>query len=167
MTPLVVLVGPPGAGKSTVGRMLADKLGVGFRDTDDDIVATAGKAVSAIFLDDGEPVFREYERAAVASALAEHDGVLALGGGAVLAESTRVQLAGHRVVFLDVGMADAVQRVGLGSARPVLLGNPRATFAKLLDERRPHYLAVATHTVDTTGRSAEDVVADLLVLVQE
>src|SRR5262249_42030566 len=120
MTPRVVLVGPPGAGKTTVGRILADRLHVGFRDTDADVEAMAGKSIADIFYDDGEPAFRALERKAVAAALAEHDGVLCLGGGAVLAPETRSLLKGFRVVFLAVGLSDAATRTGLSQARPLL-----------------------------------------------
>jgi shikimate kinase len=162
VSPLVVLVGPPGAGKSTVGRLVAKARRVGFRDTDTDVEQLAGITIADIFLEQGEQAFRALERAAVAVALDEHDGVLALGGGAVLDPETRDLLREHHVVFLDVGLADSAQRVGLNRDRPLLLGNPRATLAKLLEERRPFYLEVATATVDTVGRTPGDVAADVL-----
>ena len=155
--PRVVLVGPMGAGKTTVGKVLADRWGTGFRDTDEDIEEAAGKPVSDIFVEDGEPHFRELERAAVAQALEEHDGVLALGGGAVLAEQTREILRGRPVVFLRVGLADAASRVGLGVSRPLLLGNVRGQMKKLLDERAPIYEEVAVHVIDTDGCSPDEV----------
>ncbi|MDQ1747247.1 MAG: shikimate kinase [Frankiaceae bacterium] len=160
--PWVVLVGPPGAGKTTVGRLLAAAAGRAFRDTDGDVEAAASMSVADIFVECGEARFRELERAAVAAALAEHDGVLAVGGGAVLDPSTREALRGHTVVFLDVTVADAAARVGLNQSRPLLLGNPRAQLTRLLDERRPLYTEVASVTVDTTGRDAETVLADVL-----
>jgi shikimate kinase len=163
--PVAVLVGPPGAGKTTVGRLLAAQLGVPFRDVDADIVLTAGKPVSDIFIDDGEEAFRALEVAAVGRALAEHAGVLALGGGAVLAGSTRAALRGHRVVHLRVGLADAADRVGLNNARPLLAINPRATLRHLLAERAPLYAEVAVFTVDTDGRSPDDVTADIAALL--
>ena len=140
-----------GAGKTTVGRRLAKDWGVPFRDTDDDIVAAEGRSVSDIFVDSGEEAFRALERAAVAEALRTHDGVLALGGGAVLDPTTRGLLAGHRVVFLRVGLTDAASRVGLGVSRPLLLGNVRGQMKQLIDERTPVYESVATHVVDTDG----------------
>ena len=155
--PRVVLVGPMGAGKSTVGRLLAERWGVSFRDTDADIESATGREISELFVDEGEAWFREREREAVATALAEHDGVLALGGGAVLDPGTRQLLSGLPVVFLKVGLSDAVKRVGLGHGRPLLLGNVRSRVTALLDERLPVYLSVATAVVDTDGRSPDDV----------
>jgi shikimate kinase len=163
--PVVVIVGPPGAGKTTVGAALAERLGVGFRDTDVDVERAAGKPIADIFVDDGEERFREMERAAVAAALRDHDGVLAVGGGAVLDPATRADLAGRRVVFLDVGLPDAAKRVGLARDRPLLLGNPRSQLHRLMEERRPLYEEVAAHVVATDGRAPEDVVAELVPLV--
>jgi len=162
MSPKVVLVGPMGAGKTTVGALLAESWGLDARDTDADVEAVAGKPIAEIFVDDGEADFRALERAAVAAALAEHDGVLSLGGGAVLDPDTRAALAGHRVVFLRVGLSEAVKRVGLGTSRPMLLGNVRSRIKALLDERTPIYESVATESVDTDGRTAEDVAAEIL-----
>ena|SRR5437764_1915903 len=161
MTPVLVLVGAPGSGKTTVGGLVAQRLGVGFRDTDVDVEHTAGKTVADVFIDDGEAAFRSFEREAVAAALREHDGVLALGGGAVLDPATRDALTGHRVVWLEVGLADATKRVGLARERPVLALNPRATLAKLLAKRAPHYEAVADTRVHTDGRTPEDVAAEV------
>ena len=159
--PRAVLIGPMGAGKTTVAALLAERWGVPARDTDADVEATEGRSVSDIFVDSGESYFRELEAQAVASALTAHDGVLALGGGAILDPSTREMLAGHRVVFLRVGLADAVKRVGLGAGRPLLLGNVRGRIKALLDERTPLYEAVASVTVDTDGRSPEDVAREI------
>jgi shikimate kinase len=150
-----------------VAQLLAARWGVEVRDTDHDVEASAGKEIAEIFLDDGEEQFRALERAAVTEALTGHRGVLALGGGAVLDASTRAALRGHRVVFLRVGLSDAVKRVGLGVGRPLVLGNVRARIKALLDERLPVYTEVATFTVDTDGRSAEEVAADVASLVED
>jgi shikimate kinase len=160
--PRVVLVGAMGAGKTTVGRLLAQRWSVDFRDTDDDVEQAEGRAISEIFVDDGEERFRTLERAAVARAVAEHEGVLAVGGGAVMADETRALLAGQRVVFLRVGLTDAAARVGLGASRPLLLGNVRGTMKALLDKRTPVYESVAVAVVDTDGRTP-DQVADAVV----
>ncbi|MBZ5733831.1 shikimate kinase [Nocardioides sp. TRM66260-LWL] len=157
--PRAVLVGPMGAGKTTVASLLGARWGVAVRDTDHDVEATEGRSVADVFVESGEARFRELERDAVARALREHDGVLALGGGAVLDPATREALVGHRVVFLRVGLAAAAERVGLGASRPLLLGNVRGRIKQLLDERTPVYEAVATVVVDTDGRTP-DAVAD-------
>ncbi|USX55869.1 shikimate kinase [Lentzea sp. HUAS12] len=158
MSPRYVVVGPPGAGKTTVSELLAARLGVPFRDVDADIVQLAGKPISDIFTDDGEPVFRAMEEEAVAKALVEHEGVLALGGGAVLSATTRERLREHTVVFLNVGMAEGVRRTGLAANRPLLTGvNPRATFKALLDARLPLYREVATVEVLTDALDPEQV----------
>lgn len=163
MSPRAVVVGPPGAGKSTVGQLLAVRLGTTFRDVDDDIVRTAGKPIADIFATDGEPTFRAMEEQAVATALAEHAGVLAVGGGAILSERTRTALCGHAVVFLNVGMAEGVKRTGLSSARPLLAGvNPRATFKTLLDARLPLYREVAVVEVATDDMTPSRVVDEIV-----
>ena len=155
--PLVVLVGPPGAGKTSVGKAIARARGVAFRDTDDDVADALGKSIPEVFIDEGEAVFRAAEQAAVARALVQHDGVLALGGGAVTDETTRQNLDGHMVVFLDVSLTDAVARVGLARDRPLLLGSPRSQLKQLMDARRPLYEEVATLVVDTAEASADEV----------
>jgi len=144
---------------------VARAVGLPFRDTDADIIATTGKAISDIFVDDGEDAFRALERAAVTAALSSFDGVLALGGGAVLAESTRTLLRGHTVVYLSVELPDAVSRVGLGAGRPLLTVNPRATLKYLLDQRRPLYEEVATVTVRTDGREPADIAAEVIAAI--
>jgi len=167
--PLVVLVGAPGAGKTTIGALAAEALGVGFLDTDRVVEAEQQRTVAEIFIDSGEARFRALEAVAVLAALAAHDGVLALGGGAVLDISTRDALrrSGAPVVWLRVDLADAVERVGLARARPVLALNPRATLAQLLAARAPLYAEVATHTVETDARSPADIAAAVLDLIGE
>jgi len=165
MPPHVVLVGPPGSGKSTTARLVAVRLGLTARDTDDDVEQKAGTTISDIFVDRGEEAFRELERDATALAIDEHDGVLALGGGAVLDPATRERLRGLTVVFLDVGIKDAASRIGFNRDRPLLLGNPRAQWIRLMEARRPLYDEVATSTVQTDGRSAPEVADEVVALV--
>ncbi|MEU0412538.1 shikimate kinase [Streptomyces griseorubiginosus] len=157
MSPLVVLVGPMGVGKSTVGQLLADRLGTGYRDTDDDIVTAQGRSIAEIFVDEGEPAFRAIEKAAVARALAEHDGVLALGGGSILDADTRALLAGQRVLYLSMDVEEAVKRTGLNAARPLLAVNPRKQWRELMEARRSLYESIATAVVATDGRTPEEV----------
>ncbi|GHH21122.1 shikimate kinase [Streptomyces lanatus] len=154
---MVVLVGPMGVGKSTVGQQLAERLGVGYRDTDDDIVTEQGRTIAEIFVDEGEPAFRAIEKRAVHRALAEHDGVLALGGGSILDEDTRALLAGQRVVYLSMDVEEAVKRTGLNAARPLLAVNPRKQWRELMEARRHLYEGVATAVVATDGRTPEEV----------
>ncbi|MER7714334.1 shikimate kinase [Streptomyces werraensis] len=162
MSPRLVLTGPMGVGKSTVGQLLADRLGVGYRDTDDDIVAAEGRAVSDIFVEDGEPAFRALEKEAVRQALATHDGVLALGGGAVLDPDTRALLAGERVVYLSMDVEEAARRTGLGAARPLLAVNPRKQWRELMEARRHLYEETAEAVVPTDGRTPEEVAEAVL-----
>ncbi|WP_067175943.1 shikimate kinase [Microtetraspora niveoalba] len=159
--PAAVLIGPPGSGKTTIGTLLAEHLGVGFRDTDADVEAVAGKSVSDVFVEDGEERFRELEAVAVRTALEEHEGVLSLGGGAILDASTQEALAGHRVVYLQVKLDQAVKRVGLASARPLLVLNPRSRLRKLMEERRPIYERLARVIVVTDEREPADIVAEI------
>lgn len=163
--PQIVLVGPPGAGKSSVGRVVARALGVSFRDTDADVSDSFGKPISEIFVDDGEEAFREAEQSAVVAALSEHDGVLALGGGAVQNPLTRARLRSATVAFLDVSLAAAVERVGLARDRPLLLGSPRSQLKQLMDRRRPMYDEVATITVDTSELSIDETAQAVLAAV--
>lgn len=160
----IVLIGAPGAGKTTVGGALAARLGVGFTDTDAMVAAQAGKPVSDIFITDGEPEFRRLERAAVAAALAGSAGalVIGLGGGAVMDEQTQARLAGHRVVYLETGFTELAKRVGLDRARPLLIGtNPRAQLKALLEQRLPVYDKLAWLTVTTDGRDPEEIAAQI------
>lgn len=156
--PAVVLVGPPGAGKTTVARRLAELTGLPVRDTDADVEAGAGRSVAEIFTESGEAEFRRLERDAVAAALAEHTGILALGGGAVMDPRTRDLLADQRVVYLSVSMPVGVRRTGMSSRRPMFVGvNARAMFRELLAARVPAYRQVASVEVDTDELSVDEV----------
>ncbi len=162
MAPVVVLVGPPGSGKTTTAAALAERLGVAARDTDADVEAVTGSSVGDLFVEHGEEHFRDLERTAVAVALEEHDGVLAVGGGAVLDAGTRQRLAGRTVVFLDVGIKDAASRIGFNRDRPLLLGNPRQQWIRLMEQRRGVYEEVATVTVQTDGRTPAEVAEEIV-----
>jgi shikimate kinase len=160
----VVLVGPPGAGKSSVGQVLASRLGVAFADTDELVERDAGKPVGDIFVEDGEQVFRELERAAVARGLeatATDGGVLALGSGAVLDIEVRQMISRHTVVYLEAAFATVAKRSGMDRPRVVMPGNPRGQLRAMLDERRPIYSEVASLTVPTDDQSPEEVAAGL------
>lgn len=165
MRPVAVLIGPPGAGKSTVGRALAKRLGTSFRDTDEVVEDTEGRAIADIFVEEGEGRFRDLERAAVARALAEEPGVVAVGGGAPMDERTASALTGHTVVLLEVGIADAARRVGFDRSRPLLAINPRASWVALLAQRRPTYERLAVHIVSTVRRTPEDVAEEIAGLL--
>lgn len=164
----IVVVGPPGSGKSTVGALLAQRLGKPYHDADAELEAQTGRSIADIFATDGEEVFREIEERVVAQGLTRDDGVYALGGGAVLSERTRKRLAGHTVVFLNVGMAEGVRRTGMSTARPLLAGvNPRATYKALLQARLPVYREVATVEVDTDGRGPAEVATEIIEKLRE
>lgn len=169
--PLLVLIGPPGVGKSTVAAAVSDVLEVPLRDTDSDVEERLGRPISEIFVEEGEEAFRAAEADAVADALTVDGAVVCLGGGAVMTASvdegvTRAAEQGAQVVMLDVGIADAARRIGLNQARPLLAVNPRASWIAMMQERRPTYERLATHVVDTAGRSVEDVVADVLATLE-
>lgn len=163
----VILIGPMGVGKSTVGRLLAQRLGVTFVDGDDAIVEREGRAVSDIFVDEGEPYFRAVEREVTAELLAADAGVVALGGGAPIQDEIGAALVGQPVVFLDVGIADAAARIGFDTSRPLLAVNPRSTWIAMMKARRGTYQALARWRVDTAGRSAQDVVDEIVALVSD
>jgi shikimate kinase len=165
MPPVAVLIGPPGAGKTSVGPLLAERLRTSFRDTDADISATAGQPVSDIFIEQGEPAFRQLEREAAARALREHDGVLALGSGAVLDPDLHLRLEGLPVVYMATDFGTIARRLGLDRPRVVIPGNPRGRLRAMLEERRPLYEGLATVTVatddDDPDQLAEQIAAKL------
>ena len=167
MSPRLVFVGAPGSGKTTIGKQVAEKLGVEFIDVDNEIEMDEKTTISDIFVQKGEPYFRQLERAKISELLNSFNGVLSLGGGSVLDESTRQALAIAPVVWLKVSSGDASSRVGLGLSRPVLMGNVRSTLVKLLEERTPLYEEVADWEIDTSKKSIEEVVQEVLLQTSE
>lgn len=162
----VVLIGPPGAGKTTVGRLLARRLRVPFADTDQMVEQQTGMSIADIFIQHGEPAFRALEADAALQGL-QGEGVLALGGGAAMHPLTAELLRDSPVVFLDVRIKDAAGRVGFDGSRPLLAINPRATWTMMMDARRPTYEALATWRVDTAGISADAVVDQVAALLED
>lgn len=160
--PIIVVTGPPGAGKTTIGGLLAARLGVDLLDTDAVVEERSGRSISDLFIEHGEAHFRELERAAVADALTTHEGVLALGGGAVLDPSTQELLHGQRVVFLDVSLRYAGRRSGFDQGRPLLALNPRGQWLVLMQARRPIYERLATMRVDTDNREPNDIADEIV-----
>lgn len=168
MAPKAVLVGLPGSGKSTIGRRLARALGVDMLDTDVAIEQQTGRRIADIFATDGETEFRRIEEAAVRAALAEHDGVLSLGGGAVTSPGVRAALAGHTVVFLEISAAEGVRRTGGNTVRPLLAGGDRGEkFRALMSQRVPLYRQVSTIRVNTTRRNPGAVVRYIVCRLED
>lgn len=168
MAPKVILIGPPGAGKSVIGKNLAQKLKSDFADTDNLIESETGKSVSQIFIEDGEAVFRDIEARVVRESLENREGILSLGGGAILREETQqaVRASGAQVVFLDVSLAVAAPRIGFNRDRPLLLNNPRQQWQKLMDERRPVYEGVATLHINVGEKTVAAVASEIIDEIQ-
>jgi shikimate kinase len=163
----LILIGPPGSGKTTVGRIVAEKLGVSFRDFDDDLQDECGLPAGELVVQLGREKFGEVECQLIGGVLADHSGVLALGGGTPLNPAVQEKLAPFHVVFLDITLDELLRREGLVPLHPWLLPNPRAHLRQLLAQRRPIYEAVSTIVVPTTGRSAEEVAAQVLQTVHK
>jgi shikimate kinase len=159
--PLIVLTGPPAAGKSAVGKLLSDRLNTSFVDTDAEIAVAAGKPVGDIFIDDGENAFRDLERAVAGRALSADGAVVALGSGAVLDPEVQQQLAGQPVAYLAADFPVIARRLGLDRPRVVIPGNPRGRLRNLLEERRPVYERLATITVDASELAPEEIADEI------
>ena len=166
MSNQIILIGPPGAGKSTIGHSLAKKLKVKFADTDSLIEAKLDKKISDIFVDLGEPVFRTQELIVLAEVLQSDNGVISLGGGAPISPQAQELLrnSGAIVIFLDISLGKAAARVGFNRDRPLLLGNPRAQWNELMNSRRPIYESLATAVVPVDDRSVNEICADILAV---
>ncbi len=166
MSSQIILIGPPGAGKSTIGHSLAKKLKVKFADTDSLIEAKLEKKISDIFVDLGEPVFRTQELIVLAEVLQSDSGVISLGGGAPISPQAQELLrnSGAIVIFLDISLGKAAARVGFNRDRPLLLGNPRAQWNELMNSRRPIYESLATAVVPVDDRSVNEICADILAV---
>jgi shikimate kinase len=164
----IILIGPPGSGKSTIGRALSRKLKISFTDTDDLIENRTGISISQIFIDKGEPWFRELEREVLQEELAKINGVLSLGGGAPLSELAQEMLrkVDAAVIYLNVSLATAAPRVGFNRDRPLLLNNPRGAWQEMMDKRRPIYESLATNVVKVDERAPKDIVDEIVRLTQ-
>ena len=158
----IVLVGVPGAGKTTVGKLLAKNLGIDFFDSDQVIESRAGKSVSDIFTQDGEPAFRKLEHDVIVELLDSNSVVLALGGGSLGNDETRAKVKDATTVWLVAGLAQAVDRVGMNRNRPLLLGNVRGQLADLMAAREPFYKEVAAIAVDTSKLIPSEVVTEIV-----
>lgn len=166
MAPKAVLVGMPGSGKSTIGRRLAKALNVPLLDTDVKIVETTGRTIADIFVE-GEPEFRRIEADVVRAALAEHDGVVSLGGGAITTPEVRRALAGHTVIYLEITAAEGIRRTSGGTARPLLAGgDPGERFRELMTQRVPLYRQVATLRINTNRRNPGAVVRHIVARIE-
>jgi shikimate kinase len=168
MAKSIILIGPPGSGKSTIGKAVARKLQKTFVDTDDVIEARTGSSISQIFVDQGEPWFRDLEQLVLSEELAKLDGVLSLGGGAPLSESAQqlLRTVDAVVVYLSVSLSTAAPRVGFNRDRPLLLNNPRGAWQELMDKRRPIYEALAHHIVVVDERAPKDITDEIVRLTQ-
>ena len=166
MSSQIILIGPPGAGKSTIGHSLAKKMKVKFADTDALIEAKLDKKISDIFVDLGEPVFRTEELIILAEVLQSDNGVVSLGGGAPISPQAQELLRNSDaiVIFLDISLGKAAARVGFNRDRPLLLGNPRAQWNELMNSRRPIYESLATAVVSVDDRSVNEICADILAV---
>ena len=168
MAPRVILIGPMGSGKTTIGKSLALKLGLTFRDTDAVIEEQEAKSVSQIFIDEGEEAFRLIEKAVLRQELLSDDTVLALGGGAPMsidAQSALRAINSH-VVYLDISLANVAPRIGFNRDRPLLLNNPRGQWQTLMEARRPIYESIADTVVDVNKKSQSEILSQILEVLQ-
>ena len=164
MAPRVILIGPMGSGKTTIGSLVAGKLGLSFRDTDHLIEEQEEKTVSQIFLDQGEDAFRVIEKRVLREELLTDGTVLSLGGGAPIsidAQSALRAIASH-IIFLDISLSTVAPRIGFNRDRPLLLNNPRGQWQTLMEARRPIYEAIADTIINVDDKSEEEIVTIVL-----
>jgi len=168
MPPRLILIGPMGSGKTTIGKLMANKLNVPFRDTDEVIVAQTGKSVSEIFLEEGEDAFRLLEKAVLRQELLSDDTVLALGGGAPISidAQSALRAIASPVIYFDISLASVAPRIGFNRDRPLLLSNPRGQWETLMQERRPIYEAIADKVIDVNGKSVDDIVKEIGAVIK-
>lgn len=168
MAPRLILVGPMGSGKSTVGKYLAQSMSLAFRDTDEMIVEQSGREISDIFIEDGEESFRALEKIILRTALLEDDSVLALGGGACVSVDAQsaLRVSGAFIVYLKISLSKVSSRVGFNQGRPLLMGNPRGQWQSLMNERAPIYEDLASFTVDVDDKSIEDIATEIAFALQ-
>lgn len=157
-----------GSGKTTIGKLMANKLNVPFRDTDEIIVAQTGKSVSEIFLEEGEDAFRLLEKAVLRQELLSDDTVLALGGGAPISidAQSALRAIASPVIYFDISLASVAPRIGFNRDRPLLLSNPRGQWETLMQERRPIYEAIADKVIDVNGKSEDDIVNEIGAVIK-
>lgn len=168
MPPRLILIGPMGSGKTTIGKLMANKLNVPFRDTDEVIVAQTGKSISEIFLEEGEDAFRLLEKAVLRQELLSDDTVLALGGGAPISidAQSALRAIASPVIYFDISLASVAPRIGFNRDRPLLLSNPRGQWETLMQERRPIYEAIADKVIDVNGKSEDDIVKEIGAVIK-
>jgi shikimate kinase len=164
MAPKIILIGPMGSGKTTIGRLLAEYLELPFRDTDLLIESQTGRTVSDIFLEDGEDSFRVIEKAVLRAELLSDNTVLALGGGAPISfdAQSALRAIASPVIYLDISLASVAPRIGFNRDRPLLLNNPRGQWETLMQERRPIYESISDLIIDVNGRNESEIVAEIL-----
>ena len=167
--PNLIIIGPPGAGKSSVGRQLGKVMQIPFSDTDKIIEERTGKKIAEIFLEDGEPIFRKIEREVVLEEIAKEECILALGGGSILDAEVDKELSRlkSRVIYLEVSISNAAPRVGFNKDRPLLAVNPRQQWMALMEKRRPIYERLAGHKVSTDNKKPSEVVNEIQGLIRK
>jgi len=167
MPPRLILIGPMGSGKTTIGQLLATNLNLTFRDTDQVIESETGKTVSEIFLDQGEDKFRALEKAVLRKELLTDETILALGGGAPISidAQSALRAIASPVIYFDISLASVAPRIGFNRDRPLLLHNPRGQWETLMQERRPIYESIADIVIDVNAKSEQAIVAEILEAV--